>query len=383
MSATLAKPLVQKHRSMETPVNTDIRASRQELIEFTEMLRDSLESGLTIQDGILDHANKCGKPHLALAFRNIGSNLLKGVDITDAFREYPGIFPREYRALIGAAKTSGRWTKKRHSNDNDGITEGILDLLIRYLSQADSARRMLIKGLIYPAIVVGLILVAIVILGIFVLPTFKEFFLVLEAEPSFFSSILFGTADFIQEHYLLIPLVLIGLVACTIVFWRSHGSDLWQHYQLRIRGVKNLFGNLILAETYWLISVLHSAGLSIQECLSITAEACRNKEIAAAILRSVEYIHRGDTCANALKKAHFIFEGDAYRNISRAEKTGTIDRTFADQAKRLFEKVETQLKSILLMIEPAVMVVTGIGVAIIVISFYGTISQMIGKLASH
>lgn len=362
-------------------IDRTTKASTEQLIDFTEMLRDQMDAGLPIQQAIAHYAETSKKPKLAMAFQDIAAKLYNGMEINQALALYPNIFPREYCALISAAKKSGKWTKKRNNND---ISEGILDLLVIYLKRAGNTRRKVLMALMYPSLILIAVMAAVVIFAFFVIPSFKEIFEALDAEKTLMTSLLFSVGDLVQDHYMALPIVALVGIGFLILFWQRAGKTLWQRYQIRIIGFKRLFTSLILAETFWLMSVLYSSGLNIQECLDITAQACRNIEVAKAILaakRSI--IDKGMGFAEALKKSHPLFEGDVFQVMSRAEKTGSMDKAFKSYAERLFEKVDDALDQLVKMIEPAVLVIVGFIVAILLVSFYGSIGQMIGKLANH
>lgn len=360
-------------------IERNTKCSNDQRIAFTESLRDQIESGKSVIDAIRLYGETCSKAPIAAAFKDIALQIDRGMYISHALALYPRIFGAEYCALIGAAEKSGNWTKRR-GNDQTA-NEGILDLIIKYLKRSDTARQKVQSGLIYPGIVILFVLAALVIFGLYVVPAFKEIFSALEAPPSIFTTILFGTSDFVTEHYFAIPIAVLAAIAGLIAFWRAKGRDLWQRYQIRVKGVAPLFINLILSETFWLLGILYSAGLPTQECLSITAQACRNKEVAAAIGRAINYIHRGETFAEAMRKAHFVFDGDAYQIMISAEEAGSMDTSFKSYAERLSQKVDTLVDGLLKLIEPLTLAILGIVVGVLAASFYGSLSQLVGKLA--
>ena len=120
-----------------------------------------------------------------------------------------------------------------------------------------------------------------------------------------------------------------------------------------------------------------------QEVLSITSKACRNNEIAAAITRAINYIHRGETFSEAMRKSHFIFDGDPYQLMVSAEEAGSMDTSFKSYAERLSQRVDTLVDGLLKLIEPITLAILGLVVGVLAAAFYGSISQMIGKLNGH
>lgn len=209
----------------QTAMDRSTKASTDQKISFTESLRDQMESGKSVVDSIRLYAHTSSNAKLSAAFTDIALHIDRGMYIPTALALYPRIFGAEYCALIGAAERSGNWTKRRGQYSQQ-VDEGILDLIIRYLKRSDTARQKVQAGLIYPAIVVLFVLGAIVIFGIYVVPAFKEIFAALEAPPSTLTWILFGTSDFVIEHYALMPIALLLSIVGLVAFWRAKGHQL-------------------------------------------------------------------------------------------------------------------------------------------------------------
>ena len=77
----------------------------------------------------------------------------------------------------------------------------MLDRLSRYLERDLEAKRKIQGALIYPAVVAAMSGVTVVVLAVFVLPKFKDFFSSLDAELPLPTRILLGVTDFLTAWW--------------------------------------------------------------------------------------------------------------------------------------------------------------------------------------
>ena len=90
-------------------------------------------------------------------------------DPSDAFERHPQDFPAFYRGILRSAELTGR-------------LDTVLDQLSVYIERDLEARRKIKSAITYPAIIVVMSILTVVVLATFVLPKFEDFFESLDAE---------------------------------------------------------------------------------------------------------------------------------------------------------------------------------------------------------
>jgi type II secretory pathway component PulF len=154
------------------------------------------------------------------------------------------------------------------------------------------------------------------------------------------------------------------------------------HYQLKLKGIRPIFVKMNLGEVMWLMGTLFSAGMTPQEVITILIQATKNREIVEALEEAKESLFQGISFCDALKKAHWIFDGHTYMVVSSAQKNGRLGTVLQNYAVQLFEKVDQSIDRAVKMIEPIMIVVAGVVVGVIVIGFYSGLSAAISNLAN-
>ena len=146
------------------------------LITMTENLIDGLDSGLApvtiIEQMVVDDS------HFSKLMAAVSTKLRAGQKLSDALKCFPNATPEYFRALIEAGELSSNWTAKDRENPNS--KPGILDLLLIYLKRDAKIRTKIAGAMIYPSLIMGFLVLAVLIITFYVLPRLKEFFIVLD-----------------------------------------------------------------------------------------------------------------------------------------------------------------------------------------------------------
>ena len=348
------------------------------VITMTENMADGFDSGLApvtiIEQMIVDDS------HFSRLMAAIAMKLRAGQKLSDALKSFPNATPEYYRALIEAAEISSNWTTKDRENPN--AKPGILDLLLIYLKRDAKIRTKVAGAMIYPSLIMGFLVLAVLIITFYVLPRLKEFFIVLDLTKNmnFATATLLAVGEFTEKYYWAIPVGIVLAIALAIVFWRSGGKELWHKYQFDMYLIGKTIKKIALAEMFSLFSTLHSAGIAPQQSLQIIAKACRNSVLAKAIANANDKLYQGKTLSESLQTSHPIFDGETYQVIHNAEVTGNLDVRPLRFSQNLFMKAEIEIDALISTIPAIMLGLVGVGVGFIVVGFYGAFFSSLGGL---
>ena len=364
------------------PSSGDMIISSSNMIALIEDLRDKQRAGIDIEAMLRNVGEKFHHKQIASLFKLLHSRMISnGELLSESMSKFPTAFPKYITALIASCEWSGKWTSKK-TNLGD-IEPGLLDLLISLLKCTDKARRKFVAGMIYPAIIVLALIITISIFSFTVLPAIKDVFVALQVYNSmnFLSRSLFDIGEYLQANYYLIPFVVIGFIVLVKILWDFQLKKVWDHYKIRIKFVDKLFINMYIAESFMLLGVLYSAGLPVVDCLGLMAKTCPNKEIGEGFEKATNFIRtEGLELAKALENSCFAFNGELVYRVKNAEETGSIEEGMIDYAGQLFEKLDEQIDTFIKLVEPAMIVIGGIFVGLLLISFYGSISSALAGI---
>jgi type IV pilus assembly protein PilC len=293
----------------------DIRGSRvkrHEVMHLSRQLSAFVSAGLPLIEAVHMLGAESANPSLRKVMVDVEHGLHRGDSLSSCFDRHPRAFPAFYRGILRSAELTGH-------------LDVVLEQLATYLERDIEARRRIKQALIYPAMVVGLALVTVVILAGFVLPRFRTFFQGLNAQLPLATRILLDITDFISARWL----VMLGGVASVILLV----AIVLQTKAGRYAGDKILLGlpfvgatiRCALVERFSrVLASMAAAGVPLPEALHIATESMPNRVFVRAFSRVGQEILEGQGLAVALARTG-LFPGTATRMIRVGEETGSLE----------------------------------------------------------
>jgi type II secretory pathway component PulF len=363
----------------------NIKLSSKQQIMFAETFNRHMEAGVSVQTYLSRTAELTENKNFKFLLTKLYEYVSLGEPLHKAMVRFPNAFPEFMISLFEAGEQSGSWTEKKSGNANSKKRKGdaaILPMLVEFLKRTHQAKNKLFMGIIYPAIILGALGVAIVIFSFFLLPVIKEIFVALQVYNSLsvLNKGLFSLGEWLTINYGVIPFLLVGLALLVKMLWDFTGKDLWQRYQIRIRGVRRIFAKMLLAESLLLLSVLYAAGLTLIDSLAIVAKCCKNKEVSKCLGIARVHMENGHPLAYALENSHFLFDKEACYWIASGHDTGKLDESMETYARDLFQQVDEEIDVALKLIEPAMIVVGGVLIGLLLVSFYSAIGTALANI---
>jgi type IV pilus assembly protein PilC len=333
------------------------RMPMQKFMLFNQELAALLRSGLPLLqalDLMLErYEDRDYQPVLA----DIRDRVKSGQDLSEAFSAYGDLFPRLYPASLKAGERSGE-------------LENVIRRFIRYTKLMLDARKRVISSLIYPAVLITLSLTMILVLTVYVMPQFQDFYTALEGELPAITKITLGFSVFVRSHYVLLPLLLVGLV-CAFLYWRGtdNGRLLIDRSKLKLPLLGPIFRRLALSEFTRSLATLVSGGIPLVPAFELASEAVGNASIRERLGPRIQMVREGQPFYDALEESG-VFPDMSIDMIKVGEATGALDEMLLSVSDFFDEQVETQLQRILSLLEPIMLVFMGVIIALILVSLY-------------
>lgn len=329
------------------------RITAKDKLMFFRQFATMIEATLPVLQALKILSSQTKKVKLKDMIDHIIQEVEGGSSLSAALAQYPRIFSEFYIGMIRAGETSGN-----------------LDQTLLYLAdqtEKDYDLMSKIKGaMIYPAfIVVGMVAVGILMM-IFVIPQLTS---VLEeggqALP-FTTRILVGTSKALKGYWWAFLGGLLGLVVGGRIFLRyPSGQRIVDFLKIKIPVVSMLFSRIYLVRFTRNLSTLLAGGVPIGEALKIVSGVMDNWIYSDACLRVRQGIESGESLARIFKREP-VFPPIVSQMARVGERTGRL----VDVLKKLSEfydrEVNEAVKGLVSLIEPAIMVILGLGVAVMV-----------------
>lgn len=333
------------------------RMPPQEFLLFNQELAALLRSGLPLLQALEMMLDRMKETDFGSVFADIRDRVKSGEDLSEAFAAYGEMFPRLYPASLKAGERSGE-------------LETVIRRFIRYMKLMLDARKRVISALIYPTVLVGLSITMIMVLAIYVMPKFQDFYEGLEGELPWLTQMTLGLSIFLRGHWLMIlaTLAVLGLV---FAYWRrtDRGRLVLDRFKLKLPLLGPILHRIALSEFTRSLATLLAGGIPLVPAFELAANAVGNSSVRERLAPKIQMVREGKPFHQALEESG-VFFSMAIDMVRVGEATGALDDMLTNVSDFFDDQVETQLQRILSLLEPAMLVFMGLIVALILISLY-------------
>jgi type IV pilus assembly protein PilC len=332
------------------------KAKLETFIIFNQQFLTLIRAGLPILSSLEMLAKSQKNPAFAGQLQNVAARVRTGESISAAF-EAQGGFPVIYTTTLLAGERSGN-------------LEEVLGRFLSFQRISLSFTKKLKASLIYPALLITLVFGLFVFLITFVVPRFATLYDQLGTNLPSLTLALLALGQGAQ-HYILYVAPVVALIAFLAYRWSrtDTGAD-------RIDGIRikmPVFGVIWLKYQVALfsrtLSTLLAGGLPLVPSLETAARSIASKRIAKAVFSSVSSVREGKGLSQSLQGTK-VFPPLSVEMIEVGESTGALPQMLNSVAEFYEEDVQTALTASLSLIEPAILIVMGVVVVVILIALY-------------
>ena len=331
---------------------------------FNQQFLTLIRAGLPI----LSSLDLLSKRQKDLGFRaqleDVTGRIKTGESISSAF-EAQGSFPLVYTTTLLAGERSGN-------------LEEVLQRFLEFQRVSLTFRKKLTASLIYPAILIVMVIGLFIFLITFVVPRFAQLYDQLGTQLPDLTMILLAVGQDAQKY---------GLYIAPVVGLMIYGLYRWSKTEGGATTIDKIRVSLPLVGSVWVryqvglfsrtLSTLLTGGLPLVPSLETAARSIDSRQIAKAVYSSVETVREGKGLAVSLE-ATKVFPELSIEMIEVGESTGALPQMLNSVAEFFEEDVQTSLAAIMSLIEPAIMVVMGVVVVVILIALYLPIFSLNG-----
>ncbi|HBL25741.1 MAG TPA: hypothetical protein DD490_02785 [Acidobacteria bacterium] len=342
------------------------KVSAEEFVIWNQELAALLKAGLPLLQALDLMLERMHNAYFKGILTDVRDRVKSGVDLSEAFASYGDVFPRLYPSTLKAGERSGELEK-------------VIRRFIRYMRLLLNARRQVISALIYPTVLVGLSIAMMIIMAIYVVPKFMGFFSELDAELPLITQIVLAISSFASRNW---PVLLVGTVAATYIFnkWgeTSPGRLAIDRFKLRLLFLGPVLHRFALAEFCRSLGTLLAGGIPLVPAFEIAASSVGNVFVRSRLEPTIQLVREGKPFYSALEESG-VFVDMAIDMVKVGEATGSLDEMLGSVADFLDEQIETRMQRILSLIEPLMLVVMGVMIAILLISIYLPLFGLLGS----
>ncbi len=334
-----------------------------DLATFCWQLSTMLGGGLSITMAIETIADEIPNPYFEFVLKDIADKLGKGFTMADCMETYPKVFSRLSCAMIQAGETGGSLTKT-------------LERLAVHYENRDKLVRKVRGALMYPAFVVGFIIVIVVVLMTLIIPRFSTMFEEFNGELPAFTRGFMAVYDIMMRNmpYMLIA-ALIAAVGFVLYKKTVNGHKRVCQMMLKLP----VFGKILLmafvATFCKTLATLVSAGVPVLEAFQILAGMTDNVILRKGVMDTREKMVEGMSVSQSMENVGF-FPGVSIKMAQIGENSGSLSAVMEKTAEYYEKKVDSLVSVMLGMLEPFLIIVVGGIVLVVILAMYLPIFSM-------
>lgn len=329
----------------------------QDMMMFSRQLATMLEAGVTLIKALNVILAQVDSKRLLKILKDIKKEIESGKTLQNAMAQYPKVFTTFWLNLVEIGEASGH------------LAQSLNEIAI-FLEGTHKVREKIISALIYPAILVTIAIGAILVFVTKIVPIFAGILTSFQIELPALTKGVIWFSQFLNQTLLY---VFIALLA-TFVFLKKlietpRGRLLFDRFILRVPLVGDFLELVYCERMASSLGTLLQSGVSILHALDIAEKTMGNKVYQMALQQIKEQVRQGKSFSAPLEKSG-LFPPVLVQMVSVGEEVGELEKMllrFSNYYKEKMDMVVTRLTSL---IEPAILIVMGGVISILVISMF-------------
>lgn len=334
---------------------------------FTRQFATMIGAGLPLVQALDILAKQTENKALVSIVRQVLFDVESGHTVADALSKHPRAFSTLYVNMVAAGEAGG-------------ILDTILNRLAQFLEKTEALVRKVKSAMIYPSVILAVAVIAVIIMLIFVIPTFEEMFASVNLTLPLPTRIVIGASQLLQNYWWMMAGAVIATVLGVKRFYATPGGKLKiDRLLLRIPVLGDVLRKSAVSRFTRTLGTLISSGVSILEGLEITAKTAGNRVVQDAIMASRSSIAGGETIAGPLSKSG-VFPPMVTSMIAVGESTGNLDEMLQKIADFYDDEVDVAVSGLLSLLEPIMIIFLGVAVGGMIMAMYLPIFDMVNAV---
>lgn len=335
-----------------------------DIVIFTRQFSTMINSGLPLVQAMGILAEQSENPGLRDITKQVVFDVESGNTVADALRKHPAAFSELYVNMVAAGEAGG-------------ILDTILMRLAVFMEKNDALVRKVKGAMIYPGVIMTVAGGAIIVLLVFVIPTFQRMFAEAGIPLPLPTRIVIKLSELLQAYWYMLIIGVYALFFAIKKYYATPGGQLvLDRLMLKAPVLGDVLRKSAVSRFTRTLGTLIGSGVSILDGLEITAKTAGNRVISDAIMESRSSIAGGETISAPLKKSQ-VFPPMVISMINVGEQTGGLDEMLTKIADFYDEEVDAAVSGLLALMEPMMIVFLGIVVGGMVVAMYLPIFDMV------
>jgi general secretion pathway protein F len=333
-----------------------LRALRQprfgatQLVQVTQAVGSLVRAGLTVDRALAISTNLSTDLASRAFLEDVAKRVRAGASFAQGIAASGRPLPGYYISMVEAGEAGG-------------ALASTLTRLGELLRRQQAIRQRVTSALVYPAILVSVVLLTLIVLVGFVLPRFEQLFVESEAPLPLATRVVLAIGRFVADYGLYLAIVAsLGLLALARWLRTEVGRLALHRWMLKSRLLLGLPASIDTARLLRTLATLVGNGLTLPAALKVARGTLSNFALRKGLDDIARRVKAGEPLHIALA-ADKQFPPVAAQLARVGEETGKLDELLLSAAEYLEEHSNTTLERLLTLLVPALTVLMGLIVA--------------------
>jgi type IV pilus assembly protein PilC len=342
---------------IQKPKKKHRKVKPEDMLFFVRQTATLLEAGIPLFRAIDIISEQVDSETLQKVIGQLKDDIRAGTTLKEAIAKNPKVFPRIWVFLIEAGEASGN-----------------LPLVLHQLADNQEAamnlRKKIVTAMVYPSVVILVAIVAVLVFLLKVIPIFAQIFDDFGAELPPLTKGVILVSNFFQKTFLFF---LAGFFLSGYLFKKyastQGGRRSVDAFVLRLPIFGEFAKDTILARIAINFSTLIASGVNLLKSIEITSHASGNTLFETALNNASLDVQQGKPLSAALAQSP-LFPAIMIHMIRVGEESGKVPDMMAQVGKYYTTRVDVFVSRLGTLIEPAILVIIGGIVGVLVIAMF-------------
>ena len=294
-------------------------------------------------------------PALGEKLTAVGNDLQSGSSISAALARHPEAFSAFYVNMVRAGEESGKL---------DETFAFLADYLDRNYELTQKAR----NALVYPAFIMLTFIVVMVLMMTLVIPHLADMLSEVGQGVPLYTKIVIGISQFFTRYILLIGILFsVGAVFLYRFSRTARGREVLSRARLETPAIGNIYQKIFLSRIADNLSTMLGSGIQVLRGLESTGSVVGDAVYEKVLADAANDVKGGMPLSEALRK-HGEIPGIVVAMVKIGEETGNMGKILETMARFYRREVNNAVDTMVSLIEPLMIVVLALGVAILLAS---------------
>ena len=337
--------------------------ARHEFLVFNQELATLLKAGMPLVQSLDILRTRLSNPVFKSVLDDVHEKVRAGTALSEAFQAHGELFPSVYTASLMAGERAGN-------------LDAVLRRFVAYAKVLDTVRKKTISAMVYPAILITLAVALVGIIAVKVVPTFAEFYSSFDAQLPWSTRMIVALSDFIRGNLLLLTIGALGAIVAFYTWIQQPGQGArFDRAIFKLPYIGKAVHKFATSQLARTLATLLGGGIPLVNALEIASRSTGNRHMGREMAIVAQRVREGQGFAAALLERQVVPDV-AIKMIEVGESTGALQEMLNSLADFYDEEIETDVSRFVTVIEPALLIIMGLVIAVIVLALYLPLFEM-------